>query len=96
MAWVGGQRKKGGKLNPFKSKPFAGVWSNNFYYIGGERRQVNITDVKFIYFPLFVQTRGKNKAKKIRFPSKVAKFAGKIGNDLTIIFRINNFFLCDS
>ena len=31
-------------------------------------------------------------AEKNNFSSKVAKFAGKIGIDLTIFFRINNFY----
>ena len=30
-------------------------------------------------------------AQKIKFSSEVAKFAGKIGIDLTIIFHINGF-----
>ena len=33
---------------------------------------------------------------KIQVFSKVAKFAGKIGIDLTLIFCINDFLLCDS
>ena len=33
---------------------------------------------------------------KIKFSSEVAKFAGKIGINLTIIFCMNDHFLCDS
>ena len=32
-------------------------------------------------------------AQKIKFPSKVAKLAGKIRIDLTVIFRIHDFFV---
>ena len=33
---------------------------------------------------------------KIMFSSKISKFAGNIGIDLTLIFCINDFYLCDS
>ena len=39
--------------------------------------------------------KGRYGCLKIKFSSEVAKFAGKIGIDLTFIFRIYDF-LCDS